>query len=66
MKQITFEQALKELEDIVANLEKNDLSLDESMKLYSKGNELSAFCLKCLEEAKLKITDVSDLNVKQE
>lgn len=61
MEDMTFEQALKQLEETVAKLEKSDLSLDESMKLYSLGNELSAFCIKRLEEAKLKITDASGI-----
>ena len=66
MKDMTFEKALKELEQTVEKLESDDLTLDESMKLYSKGNELSAFCLKCLEEAKLKITDINDINDTQD
>lgn len=61
MAELTYENALKELEKIVEKLEKNDLSLDENMKLYEKGNELSAFCLKCLEDAKLKVTDISEI-----
>ena len=59
MGKMTFETALKELEETVKKLESDELTLDESIKLYTKGNELSAFCLKQLEEAKLKITDIS-------
>ena len=66
MNEMTFEQALKKLEETVAKLEKSDLSLDESLKLYAQGNELSAFCLKCLEEAQLKITDISEINESRE
>lgn len=61
MEKLTFENALKQLEDTVSKLESNELTLDESIELYSKGNELSAFCLKCLDEAQLKITDISQI-----
>ena len=61
MEKLTFENALKQLEDTVSKLENNELTLDESIELYSKGNELSAFCLKCLDEAQLKITDISQI-----
>lgn len=66
MKDITFEQALKQLEQIVEKLESENLTLDESIKLYSEGNELSAFCLKCLQEAQLKITDIDDIDKLQD
>lgn len=65
MKDMTFEQALKKLEETVEKLESKDLSLDESMKLYSQGNELSAFCLKCLDIAQIKITDISEVDSAQ-
>lgn len=61
MEKLTFENALKQLEETVSKLESNELTLDESIELYSKGNELSAFCLKCLDEAQLKITDISQI-----
>lgn len=61
MEKLSFENAFKQLEDTVSKLESNELTLDESIELYSKGNELSAFCLKCLDEAQLKITDISQI-----
>lgn len=66
MKDMTFEQALKKLEETVEKLENSELTLDESLKLYALGNELSAFCMKCLEEAQLKITDISEINSNRE
>lgn len=47
-----FEELLKELTDIVSDLEKGDLSLDESIKKYQRGIELSNLCKEKLLKAK--------------
>lgn len=47
-----FEELLKELEEIVKELESGELSLDDSIKKYQRGIELSAECKKMLEDAK--------------
>jgi len=52
---LKFEQALKRLEKIVEELEKGDLSLDESLKRYEEGIKLSRFCTKKLEETERKV-----------
>lgn len=54
----SFEQALKELEHIVQELEKEDVSLERSIELYQKGVELSKECSDLLERAELKIQEV--------
>lgn len=54
----SFEQALKELEHIVQELEKDDVSLERSIELYQKGVELSKTCSDLLEKAELKIQEV--------
>jgi exodeoxyribonuclease VII small subunit len=51
----TFETALKQLEDIVQKLEKGELALEESLKLYEEGIQLSRLCHAKLEEAEGKI-----------
>lgn len=53
--ELTYEQAVKRLEEIVNLLEKNEATLDESMKLFEEGTNLAAFCTKKLDEAKQKI-----------
>lgn len=53
---VKFEELLKELEQIVKELESGNLTLDESIKKYQKGIELSNECKKMLEEAKSVIT----------
>jgi exodeoxyribonuclease VII small subunit len=50
-----FEEALKELEDVVARLEKGELALEESLRLYERGIALARSCHAKLEEAEGKI-----------
>jgi exodeoxyribonuclease VII small subunit len=50
-----FEAALKQLEEIVQKLEKGELTLEESLKLYEDGVRLSRLCHGKLEEAEGKI-----------
>jgi exodeoxyribonuclease VII small subunit len=51
----TFEEALLQLEQIVQKLEKGELALEESLKLYEQGIRLSRLCHGKLEEAEGKI-----------
>lgn len=55
MAEIKFEEALKKLEEIVEDLEKGDLSLDDSLAKYEDGIKLSVICTKKLEAAKKKV-----------
>lgn len=50
-KEVSFEDALSKLEDIVANMESNDCSLDELMKNYTEGIRLGTYCEKMLAAA---------------
>ncbi len=52
---INFEKNITELEEIVEKLEKNDISLDESLKLFERGVKLSARCNKLLDDAEQKV-----------
>jgi exodeoxyribonuclease VII small subunit len=51
----SFEDSLKKLESIVDQLEKGDLSLEDSLKLFEEGVGLSAVCKKELETAEGKV-----------
>ncbi len=51
----SFEDSLKKLESIVDQLEKGDLSLEDSLKLFEEGVGLSSVCKKELEEAEGKV-----------
>ncbi len=55
MAEIKFEEALKKLEKIVEDLEKGELSLDDALKKYQEGLELSRACAQRLDSAKKKI-----------
>ncbi|MDM7998018.1 MAG: exodeoxyribonuclease VII small subunit [Acidobacteriota bacterium] len=50
-----FESALKSLEDIVAQLEAGDLTLDRALELFEEGIKVSRFCSSKLEEAERKV-----------
>lgn len=65
MAELKFEEALKKLEKIVEQLEKGDLSLDEALKIYQDGIELSRLLGQKLENARKKI-DVLTKNKKGE
>ena len=50
-----FEEAIKELEKVVASLESGDNCLDESIELFEKGIKLSKECQKMLDTAEKKV-----------
>jgi len=51
----SFEESLKKLESIVEQLEKGDLALEDSLKLFEEGVNLSAACKQELEAAEGKV-----------
>lgn len=55
MEEKSFEENLKELEEIAKNLESGNLNLDEAIKEFEKGMALSKKCTDKLEEAEKKI-----------
>lgn len=58
-KNMTFEQAMQRLEQIVRSLERGDAPLEESLKLFQEGTELVRACGKLLDEAELEIKKVA-------
>jgi exodeoxyribonuclease VII small subunit len=56
MAQKNFETSMKRLEEIVHNLEKGDLPLEDSLKVFEEGMDLIKFCSKKLEEVEQKVT----------
>ncbi len=55
MAQIKFEEVMKRLEQIVNALEKGNLPLDESLKVFEEGVKLSKNCLRILDDAEKKV-----------
>ncbi|MEX0719818.1 MAG: exodeoxyribonuclease VII small subunit [Balneolaceae bacterium] len=61
--QLTFEQALEQLESTVRKLEDDEITLEDSVQLYEKGMKLSKFCTEILEQAELRIEQVNKANI---
>jgi exodeoxyribonuclease VII small subunit len=59
-KQISFEEKLKELEEIASKLDEENCSLEESLKLFERGVLLSRELESELNEAKLKVKKLID------
>lgn len=55
MKYKQFEEALGRLEEIVDELEKGEASLEQSLKLFEEGIQISRFCGEKLDEAERKV-----------
>ena len=51
----SFEEAMKRLEEIVRTMERGELPLEESLKLFEEGTALVRSCAKQLDEAEMKI-----------
>lgn len=56
---LTFEEALKELEGVVGKLERGDVALEDSISLYERGAALKAACERKLAEAEEKIAKIT-------
>ncbi len=54
-KKLSFEQSLARLDEIVKHLERGDLPLADSLKLFEEGTALIASCGKMLDEAEQKV-----------
>jgi exodeoxyribonuclease VII small subunit len=52
---LTYEQAFSELESIIAALEDENHSLEESLALFERGQELAKYCTDQLDQAELKV-----------
>jgi exodeoxyribonuclease VII small subunit len=59
VEELSYEQALVELENIVASLEANKLPLEESMALFERGQALTRHCMELLDKAELRIKQLS-------
>lgn len=51
----TFEASMARLEQIVRSMERGDVALEESLKLFQEGTELVRSCQKLLDEAQLQV-----------
>ena len=58
MTEPTFEELHRELEEIVARLERGDVPVDEAIGLFRRGEELYKACVARLESAELRIEEL--------
>jgi len=56
----SFREMMLRLEEITALLESDKIELEDSIRLYEEGIEISAVCLTSLKEAELKITELKN------
>jgi exodeoxyribonuclease VII small subunit len=56
---LSFEAALRELEEIVAKLEAGDLTLEDSLTLFERGQKLAHRCNQQLDEATLRVEQLT-------
>lgn len=58
VRSLTFEQALEKLETIVAKLERGDVALEDSIRIYEEGEALKKHCAKLLNSAEDKVEKI--------
>lgn len=56
---MSFEEAIRELEQVVSALDRGDVPLEESIKLYERGAALKAHCETKLKEAEEKVAQIT-------
>ena len=59
MSNATFEQNMQRLEQIVRTMERGDVPLDASLKLFQEGTDLIGACAKLLDEAQFKVMKIT-------
>ena len=59
IREMSFEQALSELETIVDRLETGDVALEESIDIYQRGSQLRAYCDEKLQNAQARIEKIT-------
>lgn len=59
IKTLSFEQALKELEQIVGRLERGDVELEQSVEIYERGEALRIHCDQLLKRAEAKVEKIT-------
>jgi exodeoxyribonuclease VII small subunit len=58
--ELTFEQALSQLQDAIGSLESGELSLDDTIVTFRQATELASRCQRMIAGAELRITELSD------
>jgi exodeoxyribonuclease VII small subunit len=56
--ELSFEQALEKLENIVSQLESGQIKLEDAVKVYEEGNQLKKICEEKLKNAQMKVENL--------
>lgn len=59
IEKMSFEDAIRELETVVTQLDRGDVALEDSIKLYERGAALKARCEAKLKEAEEKVAQIT-------
>ncbi len=59
IEEMSFEEAIRELETVVSSLDRGDVALEDSIKLYERGAALKARCEAKLKEAEEKVAQIT-------
>ena len=59
IKDLSFEKCLKELEGIVARLERGDVELEESINIWERGEALKDHCDRLLKQAEMRVEKIT-------
>ena len=59
----SFEELQRELDDVVARLERGDVPVDEAIALFRRGEELYRACVERLQAAELRIEELSPSDI---
>lgn len=60
MEQLTYEDAAKELNDIITKIESGNLAISEAIELIERAKQLIVFCYKELDRTKGKLTEIKE------
>ena len=64
--QLTFEEAMAELDELVSRMEDGELSLDDSLKAFERGVMLTRKCQEALSQAELRVKTLTDADTLEE
>ena len=59
IEELTFETALRELEETVARMESGEMTLDEALALFERGQQLADYCNQQLDQAVLRVEQLT-------
>lgn len=64
--ELTFEEAMAELDELVSRMENGELSLDDSLKAFERGVMLTRKCQEALSQAELRVKTLTDADTLEE